>query len=150
MLYSSLVMLAFALAGLSVGSFLNLCIDRLPLRQSIINPPSHCPACQQKIAAFDATKGNNMTKSPDSTSDNTAKGGTVGGKKYAPTGAEYNMTAGDKAGYILRAHDKTADSSATTLVNYMGQDTTKYWYSCTADGTVSQYLDSAGTNPGTR
>jgi len=46
-------MLAFALTGLSVGSFLNLCIDRLPLRQSIINPPSHCPACQQKIAAFD-------------------------------------------------------------------------------------------------
>src|SRR4030043_2257285 len=53
MLYSSLVMLAFALTGLSVGSFLNLCIDRLPLGQSIISPPSHCPACQQKIAAFD-------------------------------------------------------------------------------------------------
>ena len=53
MLYSPLVMLAFALTGLSVGSFLNLCIDRLPLGQSIINPPSHCPACQRKIAAFD-------------------------------------------------------------------------------------------------
>lgn len=46
-------MLAFALTGLSVGSFLNLCIDRLPLSQSIIAPPSHCPACQRRIAAFD-------------------------------------------------------------------------------------------------
>ena len=53
MLYTSLVMLTFALIGLSVGSFLNLCIDRLPLGQSIINPPSHCPGCQRKIAAID-------------------------------------------------------------------------------------------------
>ena len=52
-MHSSLVMLAFALAGLCVGSFLNLCIDRLPLRQSIITPPSHCPVCNRKIAVVD-------------------------------------------------------------------------------------------------
>lgn len=46
-------MLVFALTGLSVGSFLNVCIDRLPLRQSIISPPSHCPSCHRKIAASD-------------------------------------------------------------------------------------------------
>jgi leader peptidase (prepilin peptidase)/N-methyltransferase len=46
-------MLLFALAGLSVGSFLNLCIDRLPLEQSIVGPPSHCPACQRRLSAFD-------------------------------------------------------------------------------------------------
>ena len=46
-------MLVFALTGLSVGSFLNLCIDRLPLEQSIIRPPSHCPACQRRVSAFD-------------------------------------------------------------------------------------------------
>ena len=53
MLYFSLVMLAFALLGLSVGSFLNLCIDRLPQHQSIINPPSHCPACHRRISPLD-------------------------------------------------------------------------------------------------
>ena len=53
MLHTSLVMLAFALFGLSVGSFLNLCIDRLPLGQSIIGPPSHCPACGRRVSALD-------------------------------------------------------------------------------------------------
>jgi len=46
-------MLFFAIAGLSVGSFLNLCIDRLPLSQSIITPPSHCPVCQRRVPAYD-------------------------------------------------------------------------------------------------
>lgn len=53
MLYSAVVTIIFALAGLSVGSFLNLCIDRLPADQSIVSPPSHCPICQRKISAFD-------------------------------------------------------------------------------------------------
>jgi len=43
----------FALLGLAVGSFLNVCIDRLPRNESIINPPSHCPVCQHKLAAKD-------------------------------------------------------------------------------------------------
>lgn len=37
------------LIGASVGSFLNVVIDRLPAGQSIITPPSHCPACQQRL-----------------------------------------------------------------------------------------------------
>jgi leader peptidase (prepilin peptidase)/N-methyltransferase len=43
----------FALLGLAVGSFLNVCIDRLPRNESIVNPPSHCSACQHKLAAKD-------------------------------------------------------------------------------------------------
>jgi len=35
--------------GCIVGSFLNVCIHRMPLRQSIISPPSHCPHCQYSI-----------------------------------------------------------------------------------------------------
>ena len=31
--------------GLAVGSFLNVCIHRLPLRQSVVTPSSRCPAC---------------------------------------------------------------------------------------------------------
>lgn len=36
-----------------MGSFLNVCIDRLPQGQSIINPPSHCSACNQKLGILD-------------------------------------------------------------------------------------------------
>lgn len=43
----------FALLGLAVGSFLNVCIDRLPRGKSILNPPSHCQTCQHHLAAKD-------------------------------------------------------------------------------------------------
>ncbi len=49
----SLLILVFTLLGLFVGSFLNVCIDRLPRGQSIINPPSHCAACNRKLGIFD-------------------------------------------------------------------------------------------------
>jgi len=35
--------------GSIVGSFLNVCIHRMPLGQSIVHPPSHCPHCQYSI-----------------------------------------------------------------------------------------------------
>jgi leader peptidase (prepilin peptidase)/N-methyltransferase len=37
--------LAFFVFGCNIGSFLNVCIHRLPLGQSIASPPSHCPHC---------------------------------------------------------------------------------------------------------
>lgn len=39
--------------GIAVGSFLNVCIDRLPRRQSLVTPPSHCDACGRRLALFD-------------------------------------------------------------------------------------------------
>ena len=39
--------------GLAIGSFLNLCIDRLPKRESIIRPPSHCDVCQHRLMPLD-------------------------------------------------------------------------------------------------
>jgi leader peptidase (prepilin peptidase)/N-methyltransferase len=35
--------------GSIVGSFLNVCIHRLPLGESIVSPPSHCPHCKYSI-----------------------------------------------------------------------------------------------------
>ena len=35
--------------GCIVGSFLNVCIHRLPLGMSIVTPPSHCPHCKYSI-----------------------------------------------------------------------------------------------------
>src|SRR5690242_12529327 len=39
----------FFVLGTIVGSFLNVCIHRLPLGQSIVSPPSHCPHCNYSI-----------------------------------------------------------------------------------------------------
>ena len=39
--------------GLTVGSFLNVCIYRLPREKSIIKPRSHCPNCNKLIRWFD-------------------------------------------------------------------------------------------------
>jgi leader peptidase (prepilin peptidase)/N-methyltransferase len=41
------------LFGLALGSFLNVCISRLPRHDSIVQPPSHCPQCKARIAAYD-------------------------------------------------------------------------------------------------
>lgn len=41
------------IVGLIVGSFLNVCIYRLPKGESIVTPPSHCPACKQNILWYD-------------------------------------------------------------------------------------------------
>ncbi|HSW10494.1 MAG TPA: prepilin peptidase [Bacillota bacterium] len=42
-----------AIAGLCVGSFLNVCIHRLPLRTSVVFPPSRCPACGTSLRPID-------------------------------------------------------------------------------------------------
>lgn len=41
------------LFGAAVGSFLNVCIYRLPRNQSIVFPPSACPDCGSRIAPYD-------------------------------------------------------------------------------------------------
>ena len=47
------MILVFTLLGLFVGSFLNVCIDRLPRGQSIIHPRSHCDTCNRKLRNLD-------------------------------------------------------------------------------------------------
>ena len=38
-----------ALLGLAIGSFLNVVIHRIPMHESLVRPPSHCPACGHRI-----------------------------------------------------------------------------------------------------
>lgn len=45
--------IALSLLGLIVGSFLNICIYRLPRRMSITSTPPHCPGCEARITARD-------------------------------------------------------------------------------------------------
>jgi leader peptidase (prepilin peptidase)/N-methyltransferase len=40
---------AVALFGLILGSFLNVCIHRLPLRMSLSSPPSRCARCEKPV-----------------------------------------------------------------------------------------------------
>ena len=49
---SGAIVVAF-LAGLIVGSFLNVCIVRIPAEESIAFPGSHCPGCGHAIRWYD-------------------------------------------------------------------------------------------------
>ncbi|MFH1926368.1 MAG: prepilin peptidase [Chloroflexota bacterium] len=48
-----LLFIVFAAFGTAVGSFLNVCIDRLPVGKSILHPPSHCDSCQHRLSPED-------------------------------------------------------------------------------------------------
>ena len=51
---SAVVIQIFAfLFGTAVGSFLNVCIYRLPRKESVVFPSSHCPRCDTVIAWYD-------------------------------------------------------------------------------------------------
>jgi len=45
----------FFVLGLSFGSFFNVAALRVPIKQSIIRPPSRCPRCQRRLNALDLT-----------------------------------------------------------------------------------------------
>ncbi|PIQ30054.1 MAG: prepilin peptidase [Zetaproteobacteria bacterium CG_4_9_14_3_um_filter_49_83] len=41
------------IVGLMMGSFFNVCVHRIPRRESIVTPGSHCPSCNHAIAWYD-------------------------------------------------------------------------------------------------
>lgn len=43
----------FTLTGAAVGSFLNVCISRIPEGISIVSPPSRCPHCGHPVRFYD-------------------------------------------------------------------------------------------------
>jgi len=52
LIFHSVTLVIFIL-GAIVGSFLNVCILRIPKGESVIHPPSHCPHCKASIAFYD-------------------------------------------------------------------------------------------------
>jgi leader peptidase (prepilin peptidase)/N-methyltransferase len=48
-----ITIIAAFIIGLVIGSFLNVCIYRIPEGKSIISPPSHCPNCGERIKWYD-------------------------------------------------------------------------------------------------
>ncbi len=49
----TLVTILVFLAGTCIGSFLNVCIHRIPRKESIVFEGSMCPACKKRIAFYD-------------------------------------------------------------------------------------------------
>jgi leader peptidase (prepilin peptidase) / N-methyltransferase len=43
----------FLAPGLAIGSFLNVVAARVPLRRSLVSPPSSCMSCSERIAWYD-------------------------------------------------------------------------------------------------
>ena len=48
-----ILIVVFVIFGITIASFLNVCIDRLPRNESIIFPASHCDSCLQRLAIKD-------------------------------------------------------------------------------------------------
>jgi leader peptidase (prepilin peptidase)/N-methyltransferase len=53
MTINSIMSIFSFLFGLALGSFLNVCIYRIPLNKSIVYPPSSCPQCGERIRFYD-------------------------------------------------------------------------------------------------
>ena len=51
--YTGFLILFAVLLGLLIGSFLNVCIYRLPLRETIVRGHSYCPRCRHPLAGAD-------------------------------------------------------------------------------------------------
>lgn len=50
---NALILIIAGVFGLIAGSFLNVCIYRIPLNKSVVWPGSSCPKCEKKIAWYD-------------------------------------------------------------------------------------------------
>lgn len=48
-----MILLLLFILGAIVGSFLNVCIYRLPRHESVSHPPSHCPNCNTRLRSLD-------------------------------------------------------------------------------------------------
>jgi len=48
-----LILILYILLSLFIGSFLNVVALRIPNKESIVFPPSHCPTCKHRLSALD-------------------------------------------------------------------------------------------------
>ena len=53
MITNNFILISSAIFGACIGSFLNVCILRIPNDISIVFPPSSCPECQEPIKWYD-------------------------------------------------------------------------------------------------
>jgi leader peptidase (prepilin peptidase)/N-methyltransferase len=51
--FDAVIAFFFFLFGIVIGSFLNVCISRIPEGESVVSPGSRCPRCMTPIKAYD-------------------------------------------------------------------------------------------------
>lgn len=51
--FYSVALLGVFAFGCCIGSFLNVCVWRVPRGESIVSPPSHCPKCDHEIPFYE-------------------------------------------------------------------------------------------------
>lgn len=47
------LLFVFFIYGIIIGSFLNVCIYRIPLKETVVTTPSHCMSCGHRLAWYD-------------------------------------------------------------------------------------------------
>lgn len=52
-LHTPIIILLIFVLGTVVGSFLNVCIYRMPMGESVVFPASHCPECRTRLRWYD-------------------------------------------------------------------------------------------------
>lgn len=52
-MHHAIFILFFFALGACIGSFINVVVWRVPRGESIVNPPSHCPKCNTRLAWYD-------------------------------------------------------------------------------------------------
>ncbi len=48
-----LLLFSYFVVGITIGSFLNVCIYRLPIGMSVVSPPSRCGSCGHRLGGLD-------------------------------------------------------------------------------------------------
>ena len=96
---------------------------------SLPNPVAEAaPACAKGTNRLDAFPDSSVVESGD--------------KKLDPTGTPFVDGVdplGDKDGYVLFQHDRTADNFQDPLVQYLAMQTSILCYTASADGTIQQF-----------
>ena len=114
--------------------------DELELVQAAVTAmmvANNLPSIPNPVDYAGGEASNDMAAFPDPTST----WGGAADKLFDTVGGIYGD--GDAPGYVLYGHDDEADGSIGELADYMGGIAqTKWFYTCDADGTVSQFTSA--------
>lgn len=120
------VLIAIIFLGILVGTVINR--GQAEAQQSELN--------KIQLAVIAMMADNNITSILNPVTTPTSNMGAFP-DATTPT-SDKGLEPGDKAGYLLYGHDKTADDKASPAINYVNFANAIWTYTATSDGTVTQ------------